>query len=54
MTSKSEFMPPKNQKRLLRDVAKMIKNPFLRSLRHICKNHRCFNIFYTVLKDFQL
>ena len=27
MTTKSEFMPPKNQKRLLRDVAKMIKNP---------------------------
>ena len=27
MTSKSEFMPAKNQKRLLRDVAKMIKNP---------------------------
>ena len=27
MSSKKEFMPPKNQKRLLRDVARMIKNP---------------------------
>ncbi|MHA2342523.1 MAG: ubiquitin-conjugating enzyme E2 [Candidatus Hodarchaeales archaeon] len=27
MSSKTEFMPPKNQKRLLRDVARMIKNP---------------------------
>ena len=27
MSSKKEFMPAKNQKRLLRDVAKMIKNP---------------------------
>jgi len=27
MSSKKEFMPAKNQKRLLRDVARMIKNP---------------------------